>query len=378
MLRPEALAPCVPYRYSAAAGLGGVRSTRVFNGLAFAGQALLEAGLQRERAELVAEHVERSWMATGPAISIITPTHNRRETLLRAIESVRRQTFHDYEHIIVDDGSMDGTAEAVARIQDPRLRFVRLESRLGANAARNRGLTMTRSPLATFLDSDDEFLPFRLERSLDLFSAQPGVDLAISSFQTNKGSAIKPTVNPGARFDANNLERAIVAQVTAIAGSAITVRRPAIEAVGMFDEGLWRLQDRDLLLRFARAGYGATIVEPIDWVKHNSPDSISRQPSGYVSAYGELLRRHPRIRDRYPDVATYMVARRLLNNLLQGRIREFVSDYRANRDSGDLGFAGLQLIRGYVAGRRQRRQIADEVNNLPALDRAGELLPSAT
>ena len=75
-----------------------------------------------------------------PAISIVTPTRNRRAALLRAIESVRRQTLQDYEHIVVDDGSDDRTAEAVATVADKRLRFVRFDERRGANAARNHGI----------------------------------------------------------------------------------------------------------------------------------------------------------------------------------------------------------------------------------------------
>jgi glycosyltransferase involved in cell wall biosynthesis len=317
-------------------------------------------------------------MATVPAISIITPTLNRREALSRAIASVRGQTFVDYEHIIVDDGSSDGTAEFVGTMADPRLRFARHERRMGANAARNRGLRMAQSDLVTFLDSDDEFLPSRLERSVNLFSVQPGVDLVISSFQTSKGGgAPTPTVNRGARFDPDMLERAIVAQITAIAGSAITARKAAIERVGGFDEDLWRLQDRDLLLRFAEAGYGATVLEAIDWTKHHSVDSISRQRGGYVAAYGELLGRHPQVRERYPDIAAYMVARKMLNSLLQGRVPEAASDYQANRKSEHLGFPPASLVGGYAAGRRRRRQIAGEVNSLPGSGMAADgMLPS--
>ena len=313
-------------------------------------------------------------MAKAPAISIITPTFNRRDALLRAVESVRRQTYDDYEHVIVDDCSTDGTAEAIAKIKDQRLRFARFDGWRGANAARNLGLRMAQSHLVTFLDSDDEFLPHRLEQSIDLFT-QPNIDLAISSFQTCKGSMTTPTVNRAARFDADTLERAVIAQVTALAGTAITVRKAAIEAVGLFDESLWRLQDRNLLLRLAEAGYGATIVEAIDWIKHHSPDSISRQRSGYVAAYGELLHRHPSIRERYPDIAAYMVARRILNSLLQGRIQETVSDYQANKSGRHLGFTFTRLVGGYLAGRRQRRQIIGEIKNLdPGI--ADDLLPS--
>lgn len=316
-------------------------------------------------------------MTTLPAISIITPTYNRRETLLRAIASVRAQTFDDYEHIVVDDGSTDGTADIVADMQDSRLRYVRFDERRGANAARNHGIGLAKSNLVTFLDSDDEFLPLRLERSVALFAAQPGIDLSISSFEVCKDGRTKtPTVNRSARFSPRTLERAVTAQVTAIAGTAITVRKPAIEEAGLFDEGLWRLQDRDLLLRLAAAGYGAAIVEGIDWIKHHSHDSISRQRSGYVTAYGELLGRHAAVRDLYPDIATYMVARRLLNNILQGRISEFVSDYRANSSHEMLGFSVGKLVFGYLAGRKLRRQIVREVRNLPGPEMVGDRLQS--
>lgn len=315
-------------------------------------------------------------MIRTPAITIVTPTRNRRVALLRAIESVRRQTLGDYEHIVVDDGSEDGTAAAVAGMADGRLRFVRFDRRRGANAARNCGVGLARSDLVTFLDSDDEFLPFRLERSVALFCADPAVDLSLSSFQVYKGGATKPTVNRSARLDALTLERTLTMQVTAIAGSAITVRRAALVAAGLFDETLWRFQDRDLLLRLAAAGYGAATIERIDWVKHYSPDSISIQRAGYVAAYGELLLRHPRISERYPDIAVYMVARRLLSNLLQGHVRDLVSDQRANRSMASLGFSPARLVAGYLRGRRQRREVFREIKDLVP-DPGDEPVPAA-
>lgn len=315
-------------------------------------------------------------MAKTPAVSIITPTHNRRDVLVRAIESVRAQSFRNYEHIVIDDGSTDGSEEVVSGLTDPRLRFVKLDSWQGANAARSRGISLAKSDLITFLDSDDEFLPSRLECSVALFARHPLTDLSISSFLACKDGTTTPTVNRGVHFDAANLERAVAAQVTAIAGSAITLRKAAIESVGLFDEGLWRLQDRDLLLRLAAAGFGAAIIQEIDWVKHYSADSISRQRGGYVAAYGELLSRHPGIQEQYPDITAYMVARKLLSNLLQGRIRELVSDYQANKSSQALQFSLARLVAGYVAGRKQRRQIVREVKNLPNIGVVGERLRS--
>lgn len=311
-------------------------------------------------------------MSHAPAITIVTPTRNRRVTLLRAIESVRRQTLQDFEHIVVDDGSEDGTAEAVARVGDSRVRFVRLNERRGANTARNHGIGLARSALITFLDSDDEYLPSRLERSVALFGAEPSIDIAISSFRARKAGRMTPTTNRNARLSPLAFERALMAQATAIAGSAITVRRTVFEAVGLFDETLWRFQDRDLLLRAAAADLGAVTIELIDWVKHHSEDSISSQRHGYVMAYGELLSRHPRLAERYPDIAVYMVARRLLSSLLQGHLRALLGDLRANARCPALGLSPTRLVTGYLKGRRQRRLIRRQLKSLEAFEAAGE------
>lgn len=96
-----------------------------------------------------------------PEISIILPTYNRADTIMRAIDSVLRQTFEDWELLIVDDGSTDGTDEVVRGI-DSRIRVVRQEN-AGTYVARNRGLQESVGPLITFLDSDDEWLPHYLE-----------------------------------------------------------------------------------------------------------------------------------------------------------------------------------------------------------------------
>ena len=164
-------------------------------------------------------------------------------------------------------------------------------------------------------------------------------------------------------FDCELLERAIAAQVHPIAGSAITARKTMIVSVGLFDEGLWRLQDRDLLLRCAGNGFGATVLGAIDWIKYNSPDFISRQRGGYVTAYADLIGRHPQIRKRYPEIVAYMVARRILNHLIQGHLGQVIEEYRINRQRPELGFPLATLATGYLPGRRRRRVILMKFNH---------------
>jgi len=91
------------------------------------------------------------------AFSIIIPTHNRIGLLQRAIRSVLNQTVIDFELIVVDDGSSDGTTAWLATLQEPRLRVIRRDTPRGASAARNAGIQAAQGRLIAFLDDDDEY-----------------------------------------------------------------------------------------------------------------------------------------------------------------------------------------------------------------------------
>src|ERR1700752_2956055 len=112
----------------------------------------------------------------APASAVVMPVYNRAATVGRAIQSVLSQEFQDFELIIVDDGSTDGTPDVVASFADPRLRFIRLPANAGGNAARNRGIDAGTAPLITFLDSDDHYLSNKLEFAVHYFEDRPEVD----------------------------------------------------------------------------------------------------------------------------------------------------------------------------------------------------------
>ena len=94
---------------------------------------------------------------------------NRAAPVRRAIESVLAQTCQDFEIIVVDDGSTDGTAAAVETFADRRITLIRHEQNRGGSAARNTGIRASSAAYVAFLDSDDEWLPTKLERQLEVF-----------------------------------------------------------------------------------------------------------------------------------------------------------------------------------------------------------------
>ncbi|WP_181173779.1 glycosyltransferase family A protein [Mesorhizobium sp. B2-3-12] len=294
----------------------------------------------------------------APLITVITPTHNRRETVLRAVESVLSQSMPRFEHIVVDDGSTDGTAAALARISDPRLVYVGAKWR-GANAARNAGIERARAPVVTFLDSDDVYLPHRLERTLAWFDDNAALQVLLSSFVSRKGSRSTNCVNPETFVSPMLLERTLVAQTIFIAGSAISARREALLEIGGYDSDINRMQDRELLLRLARR-FGAQLSGDMDWTKYNSQNSISGRRAGYVEAYANLMGKHPHIAHSYPHIPPYMIARQIIADILRGRIPEAFEGYMANRSSKALGYSLPELVSGYVQGRRWRRDLSNK------------------
>src|SRR5688572_2890462 len=92
-----------------------------------------------------------------PRVSVVIPVFNRPLAVLQAIESVLAQTVQDFELIVVDDGSDDGTPDTLAGLTDPRIRIVRHPQRRGGSAARNTGIRAAAADYVAFLDSDDEW-----------------------------------------------------------------------------------------------------------------------------------------------------------------------------------------------------------------------------
>ena len=112
-------------------------------------------------------------MRKNPAVSVVVPLYNKRDQIASTIKSVLQQSFQDFEIIVVDDGSSDGSDEMIADFLD-KIRYVR-QSNAGPSAARNKGIEMAKGEYVAFLDADDEWKPGKLQHQMDFLLANPQV-----------------------------------------------------------------------------------------------------------------------------------------------------------------------------------------------------------
>lgn len=188
-----------------------------------------------------------------PAVSIVLPTFNRNSTIRAAIGSVLDQTWSDFELIVVDDGSDDDTDRVVQQLHDPRIRYVRHLVNRGGSAARNTGIECSRADWVAFQDSDDQWLPRKLELQMEAL-ANGGERLAAiycgywRSFPD--GSRIEaPAAHVSPRE--GDIHRSLLRE-NFIGTPTLVVRRRCLTEVGGFDEELPRFQDWDLMIRLSR------------------------------------------------------------------------------------------------------------------------------
>jgi glycosyltransferase involved in cell wall biosynthesis len=220
-------------------------------------------------------------MTPTPAFSVVIPTHNRARLVERAIRSVQAQSFRDFELVVVDDGSSDGTAQMLGSLQVEGLRVVRNPVGRGASAARNCGVAAATAPFVVFLDDDDEFRPGALAALHARLVAFPQVDFLwgarLIHEKDAKGRTIENRHDDWRALPCPISGSDFLPLVLVIATSAaFAIRRSLFHALGGFDESLRVSEDRDLFLKLAEGSYpGAAVPETIIDV-YESSNSLSR------------------------------------------------------------------------------------------------------
>lgn len=196
----------------------------------------------------------------SPRISVLMSVHNGERWLREAVDSVLGQSLGQFELLVIDDGSTDGTAKILEGYRDPRVRVSR-QPRVGLTTSLNRGVALTTAPLVARLDADDVALPERFARQVAFLEGHPEVGLLGTGCQD---------VDPVGRVlriyrppETDSEIRRTLIRRNPFVHSSIMARREVLERAGFYDQTLEVAQDYDLWVRLSRISRLANLPEPL-------------------------------------------------------------------------------------------------------------------
>lgn len=212
-------------------------------------------------------------------VSVIIPTFNRRDYLPIALDSVLAQTYTDYEIIVIDDGSSDDTREILAPYAE-RIRYYYQENR-GIAGARNRGIEESQGTYLALLDSDDYWLPRKLECQMEVFRKNPGLGMVATRCSSISAQGRFRQLN---RPGKSGRILTDLFRSNFIRTSSALITRECLDRVGLFDTSLPECEEYDLWLRIAHRYPVGFINEPLT-VYTDNPHGVSTD-----SLAGRLIR----------------------------------------------------------------------------------------
>ena len=186
-------------------------------------------------------------MIERPQVTVVMPAYNVAPFILESVESVLGQFSRDLELIVVDDGSVDGTLDRLLAVKDPRLMVIR-QVNGGSSSARNSGIQLASGDYIGFIDADDLWLPNKLETHISFLEQHPEVDLTFSRSELIEEDG-KATGRTSAAVSGEVSFQDLLMENVVNNGSAVLMRRKALDMAGHFDTELRACVDWDLWLR---------------------------------------------------------------------------------------------------------------------------------
>jgi len=219
-------------------------------------------------------------------VSVIMAAYNGEAYIEESVQSILDQTFKNFEFIIVDDGSIDGTVNKIQQIDDPRIRIIKQENQ-GQASALIAGIQRAKGDLIARLDQDDCSLPDRLLRQVQFMNAHPKVNLCGTRFKEKYGENLFPQ---RVYFAQTNAEiKKVISFYNPFAHSAVMFRRDAYFHVGGYDKNFKICMDHDLYVRLMEIGEVYNMKEVLTVILMNKK-SVSMRRSRTKTFEGIQIR----------------------------------------------------------------------------------------
>jgi len=224
-----------------------------------------------------------------PEVSVVVPTYNRASVLPRCLNSITNQTFKNFEIIVVDDCSTDNTKQVTQEYDEERLEYIRHNKNKGGAVARNTGIEAASGQYTAFLDSDDEWLPKKLEKQMEVFNnGSDQVGAVYTGHYIIDSNSRRQGRPPTARGDIYE-KQLMYDQVNPT--STVVVKKCCFEDAGKFDPDLPARQDYDLWIRLSEEYDFDYVPEPLAKIHEYNDDRISTQYRSRMKANKIMLDR---------------------------------------------------------------------------------------
>jgi glycosyltransferase involved in cell wall biosynthesis len=212
-------------------------------------------------------------METNPLVTVFIPVYNREKYILEAVNSILRQTFTNFELIVVDDGSTDNTPKILKSIKDKRLKLFFNKKNMGIPYTRNKGLEISAGKYIALLDSDDIAIPNRLEKQLLFFKKHPDC-ACVGSFEgvIDENSHLKKTIK--CRYTNPDYIHSSLLFFCPISNRSVMAKSSILKAL-KYKESFDACQDYDLFVRLFLANYALYNINEILVFRREHLDRIT-------------------------------------------------------------------------------------------------------
>ena len=210
-----------------------------------------------------------------PRISVILPAYNAETCLQEAIDSILGQTFRDFELIVINDCSRDGTESVILSFRDPRLVYVKNEKNLGIAATLNRGLALAKGQYIARMDADDISLPRRLEKQTAYLDAHP--DIAVLGTNVETFDEKGPLRTGWSATDPKQMNVDLFFSC-GLAHPSVMMRKSVIDALGGYDPAFEGLEDYELWCRVSK-NHGVTTLPEVLFRYRIHGGQVTKNPS---------------------------------------------------------------------------------------------------
>jgi glycosyltransferase involved in cell wall biosynthesis len=226
-----------------------------------------------------------------PRVSVVTCTYNRAHLIGETIRSVLAQSFQDFEYIIIDDGSNDGTEQLIRSIADKRIRYFYVVHSGRLSQLRNYSHAKCSGEFIAYVDSDDIWDPSKLEKQVTAMERNPAAGFSFSDIETfDKNGVLKKSLyNLQGAFHGNVFQRMLQNKLV-ICHTTLMIRKACIDSIGQSDESFYA-GDHDFVFRMSHSYDAAVLYEPLVKVrKHdqNTTGNHSYDLKGYAEHHRTL------------------------------------------------------------------------------------------